>query len=398
MLSRIFWLLILSSFSIEGLLSFPLDGLVCVSSKNYGPVKPDTVKGGYKQCMVYHYEYKKGKLDLNSKEKRYYYKYNDNGVKTEEALLDSDGTISRKQTYQYDDRGNIVEKTKTDKHSRYESVCNKYDDKGIKIGEIINKIDSNVTFKETFRYDSSGRLLEESKFAPDNYLEENNFYKYDNRGNIVEISGLASIRYHELSENKIGKYKEKFKYNDSGKILEREMVSMMLKSNNKFKEQRIYDGNGNIIKHLKFINDSVIYNYDFKQNSSDGNQIQSEQRKTSQFDNDGHKYKYNRNHKIIEDVEFKSDGSIYDKTLYKYDKYGNIIEDVSYESDNTLYHKYNYKWNNKGKLLEEREYYPHGKLLERFIYKYDEYGNITEMIGYSTKNKPEFKTEFIYTK
>ena len=77
MLSRIFWLLIISSFSIEGLLSIPLEGLICFNCMNYGPVKPDTVKGGFNQCIVYHYEYKKGKLDINSKEKVYYYKYSD---------------------------------------------------------------------------------------------------------------------------------------------------------------------------------------------------------------------------------------------------------------------------------------------------------------------------------
>ena len=48
-------------------------------SKDDKTERKPVVKGGFKKCIVYRYEYKFGKIDIKSKYKVYSYKYNDLG-------------------------------------------------------------------------------------------------------------------------------------------------------------------------------------------------------------------------------------------------------------------------------------------------------------------------------
>jgi hypothetical protein len=68
--------------------------------------EPD-VKGGYRECRVYHYEYKDGKLDSGSKQKTIYSKYDENGNEIENISFKSDGSINWNSKYEYNDIGKM---------------------------------------------------------------------------------------------------------------------------------------------------------------------------------------------------------------------------------------------------------------------------------------------------
>ena len=55
-----------------------------------------------KICKVYHYRYKSGELDMNSKYKEYKYIYDKNGYKIEELKYESTGWVASKYKYIYD--------------------------------------------------------------------------------------------------------------------------------------------------------------------------------------------------------------------------------------------------------------------------------------------------------
>jgi hypothetical protein len=72
--------------------------------------QPDSVKGGFKQCIGYEYKYKFGELDKKSKTKVSSTLYNTKGNKIESIIYRTDSSIHLKSSYIYDASGNQTER------------------------------------------------------------------------------------------------------------------------------------------------------------------------------------------------------------------------------------------------------------------------------------------------
>jgi hypothetical protein len=71
---------------------------------------------------------------------------------------------------------------------------------------------------------------------------------------------------------------------------------------------------------------------------------------------------------MIEENEYRSDGSLSFKYIYKYDEKGNNMEMSTYIYD-SLHCKYLCKYDEKGNLIEANDYNSDGNLRCKYIYK-----------------------------
>lgn len=233
-MKKIFILLALIAvyFQANCLFSEDIDDYVLVQNK---------IRGGYKTCTVYDFEYKFGEPDLaskkldciytfdnngnkieilrynisNSKEFIQYkdtYKYNNNENRIEWIIYDKSGLICQMYKYRYDDNGNRIETVSYDTNGNVKSkyVC-KYDFKGNLIEH--GFYPANDEWKITYNYNTDGKVIEKE----DNYGKIT--YKYDEKGNNVaeELQNFTSENFTFTYEyDKIGNKTAKYCKNSDG--------------------------------------------------------------------------------------------------------------------------------------------------------------------------------------
>ena len=214
-----------------------------------------------------------------------------------------EGSLYWKESFKYDDKGNLIEMI------GYSNYTFKYDDKGNRMEENYYNADGILSGKVNYNYDDKGNRIEENYYNADGILSGKNTYKYDDKGNQIE--------------------------------------------GNNYK----VDGSG-LDLHLR-LSGKYTYKYDKK-----GNQI--------------------------ENNKFNADGILFGKYTYRYDDKGNEIEKNDYNADGSLYHKETYKYDDKGNKIEVNGY-------SNYTYKYefDAKGNWIKKITF--KNQiPENILERIY--
>jgi hypothetical protein len=100
--------------------------------------------------------------------------------------------------------------------------------------------------------------------------------------------------------------------------------------------------------------------------------------------------KYDVNEKIIEELTYKSDGSLVWRTVYVYDANGNKIEESIYSANNSLYQKGIYTFDPKKHLVEYVVHYGDGTPFTRETYaKHDAKRNWQKQIiwHWNSENK-----------
>lgn len=247
------------------------------------------------------------------------------------------------------------------------------------------------------------------------------FYPEDADSSFFDINGYVSKTYYTDSNGHLTDYAffeydsmnyrtGTFSYDNNGKLVK----------HNVYKNK--YDNNGNIIEIASMSEDNktksdgskVNYKYDEK-----GNRTES-----ISFDSNGNLkyktiYRYNANHKVIEESLISPIGKVICRDVYDYDKNGNRVLWDHYYSDGRLVSKIIKKYDDRnnpiyfetwgisdGKLLlenkskrtydlnnnilEETSFGPNGEFDGRIIYKYryDEHQNWIERVSYSDNNKP----------
>lgn len=224
----------------------------------------------------------------------------------------------------FDEFGNkIQEISRNSKYlNGFEKFTYEYDSKGNKIEKIYYTPDGSFNTKYSYKYDDNGNIIEMSDSFSEGYLGNKYTYKYDEKENLVEYNDYLG---RKLDEKYI------FEYDENGNEIEENWYN----SNGNLVKKWIkkYDDKGNIIENIFYysegkIDSRTIYKYDTNNNileeiiTDSNNNILSEEYN-----------KYDNNGRIIEvKMNVPSYGDMKVKTLYKYDDKGNLIEQINNSS------------------------------------------------------------------
>ncbi len=140
------------------------------------------------------------------------YNYDSKGNLILEIWYDAEGSISKKYGYKYDDKGNEIAMNRYDAHDSL--LCKdsyKYDDKGEKIEwnhfNLSPPTDGSLSKKVIFKYDDNGNINVENIFLSDGNFE-NYTYKYDyaKKGNWKKETIYKNGLPQYITERKIKYY------------------------------------------------------------------------------------------------------------------------------------------------------------------------------------------------
>jgi hypothetical protein len=201
-----------------------------------------------------------------------------------------------------------------------------------KSGEIVkgkktakdDDVETRVTFND------KGYKTEDARFDHHGIPAMVLTYAYDDKSNRIE-----EARYNTVG-TLVHKAKFAYKYNDSGKVIEKDEVSDTSRLS-KQSETYVYDAKGNLVEENWYITVGIVIS----------------------------------------------------KTTSKFDDKGNIIETAHY-NDRTPEMRVTYKMGNDGKLAEETWYNKGTKFNIMYTYKYDDKGNKSEM-NWCKENGKSFK-------
>jgi hypothetical protein len=117
--------------------------------------------------------------------------YNNKGLRTHYIRYDAGGMAYDSIRYEYDNKGNLVEENSFEDEAKYY-----YDNNGNRIGDNhydpydMNSIMGIPKIKITYKYDQKGNQIEKNRTEHDEDLGDTQdtwTYKYDDKGNIIEV-------------------------------------------------------------------------------------------------------------------------------------------------------------------------------------------------------------------
>jgi hypothetical protein len=153
----------------------------------------NTIKGHYKQRVVYIFKYLDGKIDINSKQKKWQSIFDIKGYEVEKNFF-YNGKNSSKSIYKYDTNYKLIEIKFTGSSEQYIFYF-KYDENRNLIQK--DEYNQNNYFygKETYKYelDEDRNKIETSVYY--NQMDEKrsiNTCKYNDKGDCIEIKGYSS--------------------------------------------------------------------------------------------------------------------------------------------------------------------------------------------------------------
>lgn len=284
-----------------------------------------------------------------------------NGIQTKEQwdyayVNDAPGQKSYKSSFiKYDTNGNVVEETNYRATGQILAVSTyRYDKAGNRLEYIKYKGDKqDVSYKQEFIYDSKNNKLMESGF---NGVEDyKNSYRYDGLGNLVEIKyfvngNLDEKRILEKNANvtliKVYNFEDKFLYTITN----------------------TYDTDGNLLEEVKTEKDvearKTNYEYDHEQNLNEevkyfyGNFTYRQ------------KFVYLAGGKLMEVMEEKPDVPIYALKKYQYNPAGRLVGEEWRTDPSKEFSSKEYRYSPNGLLEEADCYFSSYKFKVRYKYKY----------------------------
>lgn len=285
----------------------------CANEKFNNDLAKDKLKGRVSIITESRYDAieKFGETQKDGLESKYVHKYDINGKVIEYSSYASDGSLLDKDTYKYDDKGNL-----TEKHSQIESPFLWRDAPVIK-----------------YKYDDKGKMIEENQYHLDGSFARKWYYKYDAKGNKVAKSSKENFKTpYEFKNGRviISGSTTSYEYDKRGNLI--------LEATGMFKDTFQYDNNNNMIVHEDY-SCRETYNYDVN----------------------GNKLEYKK---------CKSDGTVESIETFKYDAKGNLIEE---NEENILGYNNTSKYDDNGLLVEKYSYNKDGKYGDHMNYIYDQF-------------------------
>ncbi|MFK8303336.1 RHS repeat domain-containing protein [Capnocytophaga stomatis] len=367
------------------------------------------LKGRVKRVIGYKIENYDPKSSLPQKI-RYEKVYNPQGRAIEKIFYEEDGNISKKETWKYDEQGNLLE---NNRDSYYEGVHSfslltcKYDEKGNKIEEIWDSNSSSTKF--IWKYNEKEEKIEYIRYEDETVSRKGKliYKEVGERGNLVktiwceykfgktfnveryynEHEKLIEAIYYE--ENGNISSKETWKYDDKGNEIE----NIWYNKNGKIdlKTTWKYDDKGNLIEHIEYNKNGKIDLKTTSKYDDKGNKIEA-----TYYDNQIGKefFKYNDKGNLIEKIWYNRNGKIRAKKTWKYDDKGNEMERYEGRQDRKkwqeAFSKFTYE-NNRTTI--ERVRYTNGNISSEETWRYDEKGKLIEVSERKKQNTGKWKEE-----
>ena len=163
----------------------------------------------------------------------------------------SDSTLSRKFTYKYDKKGDVIASYRFNStDSLISKYVYKYNNKRMTTEMLnFNSLDSLIS-KLIYEYDDMGNLSKVSKFDANENMIDKTINTYDNKGNRIE-------KYDYNSENELMN-KTVYFYNENDFYSEIYYYNALDSLEKKTGYQYKYDSNGNWIEKIDCQNDSAV--------------------------------------------------------------------------------------------------------------------------------------------
>lgn len=141
------------------------------------------------------------------------FKYNGKGQLIEINEFAPNGSISSVFNFTYDDQGRrITEKEVADDGSISSESKFVYDSKGLLVEESGTNTYGTFGFRNLYKYDDKGNKIEMLQYGPDGKsLVSQTNHKYDNSGNKIEEIGMVKSKFS---------FKNTFKYDPNGLLIE----------------------------------------------------------------------------------------------------------------------------------------------------------------------------------
>ena len=191
--------------------------------------------------------------------------FNTQGYKISYTAHESDGRISSKSLYKYDDKNNLIEEEKYygDELSFRELYT--YNDKGNLIEKTTLDPDGKLTLRQLYKNNDRGNIIEERHHNNEDVFYNKIVFEYDERNNLTEENHYDADDLHCR--------KTKYKYDDTGNRIEEDFHSL-LDDTFDYNTQFQYDTKGNVIERLDPLDKSgrLLYEYEFDKT---GNWIRS---------------------------------------------------------------------------------------------------------------------------
>lgn len=137
-----------------------------------------------------------------------------------------------------------------------------------------------------------------------------------------------------------------------------------------------YDSNDNMIAVKTYDSENNLTNIQSNEYDESGNNIEMLLKSPGSENGWKYVYKYNFDHKKIEQFRYKPDGSLKDRRTYSYDKDGNENIEIMFKPDGS-YTKFVSEYDEKGNLTIQNWYNEQDEKTHQtsFEYVYDENGN-----------------------
>jgi len=181
------------------------------------------------------------------------YKYNDDGTLAEERNYTPAGKFQFANIYTYDNEGRELSMKNYNAEgllfikSEYE-----YDNKGNLITETTKDADENIINTAKWKYDRKNNPIQEETFDADKRLTRKSLFVYDSSSNMVEerINHYGMKVRNTFRYDSVGRVIEECYYNGDGQIDKK--TAVMYNEKGGVSEEKYYAGDGELLKTIKY--------------------------------------------------------------------------------------------------------------------------------------------------
>ncbi|MBO9701888.1 MAG: hypothetical protein J7604_16895 [Sporocytophaga sp.] len=278
-------------------------------------------------------------------------------------------------------------------------------------GAILNRINYGLTssgdkYEIKMNYDYKNNSISEKKVLGKDSLLFDFYYHFNNKGQMIEsilkeddIYEWKKITY-DSNDYESTEIEYIFKkatsdsiedYSINIPIYERDTFEIFSVATNR------YECNGNLIETLAdnragFGSERFTYIYD------SNNKLIEDRRYISSNEYWSHKYQYNSDRNLTEDVFYNYKGLVNSILTYVYDLNGNCSERRLLQIGDDKYQgwKVKMKFNDNNMKIEEVQYNVYGSFVEKIKYSYNEKGDLIKESHFDIQENPIVEYKFIY--